>query len=229
MTSGSVSPNQVVTVFGPGVGPARDRDLEINDDRVTRQLGANQVLFDGDPAPLLFLSGQQLNLITPLSLRGKTETEMQIETEGGWSQIIRLGVKPAAPGLFTLNASGRGQAAALNTASDGSLTVNGAGSPIPRAGVLVLYATGLGTADQGEDGQVVDPTGQNLPRPDLPIKVKIGGVEARVIYAGGAPGLVLGVWQLNVEVPLDIEPGQVSVTIEVNGETSPGGVTIAVE
>jgi uncharacterized protein (TIGR03437 family) len=229
LRGGALSPNQVVSVFGPGVGPGSDRNLEIDDDRVTRQLGANRVLFDGVPAPLLFLSNQQLNLVTPLSLDGKTETEMQIETEGGWSQIIRLEVKSATPGLFTLNASGQGQAAALNTAADGALSVNGADNPIPRGGILVLYATGLGTPDRGDDGQVVDPTGQDLPQLNTPVTVTISGVEARVIYAGGAPGLVLGVWQLNVEVPAGIDPGQVSVTIEVNGETSPAGVTVAVE
>ena len=229
LRAGAVSPGQVVSVFGPGVGPARDRDLEINDDRVARQLGATRVLFDGDLAPLLFLSPQQLNLVTPLSLRGKNETEMQIETEGGWSQKIRLQVKSTTPGLFTLNASGQGAAAALNTASDGSLSVNGPANPIARGGVLVLYATGLGTADRGADGQVVDPTGQDLPRLDSSVTVTIGGVEARVLYAGGAPGLVFGVWQLNVEVPLNIATGDVPVSIQVDGEASPQGVTVAVE
>jgi uncharacterized protein (TIGR03437 family) len=229
LSAGAVSPNQVVSIFGPGVGPASDRNLEINDDRVTRQLGANRVLFDGEAAPLLFLSSQQLNVITPRSLRGKTETEMQIETEGGWSQIIRLEVKPLTPGLFTLDASGRGQAAALNTAANGSLSVNGAGNPMARGRVLVLYATGLGTGNSGDDGLVVDPTGQNLPRPDATVTVKIGGVEARVLYAGGAPGLVFGVWQLNVEVPPNVQPGQVSITIQVDGETSPEDVFVMVQ
>jgi uncharacterized protein (TIGR03437 family) len=229
LRAGAVSPGQVLSVFGPGVGPARNRDLEISDDRVARQLGATRVMFDGEPAPLLFLSPQQLNLITPLSLRGKSETEMQIETEGGWSHRIRLQVKTAAPGLFTLNASGLGQAAALNTASDGSLSVNGAANPIVRGGSLVLYATGLGTADRGDDGQVVDPTGQDLPRPDLLVTVTISGIAARVLYAGGAPGLVFGVWQINVEVPLSLSTGDVPVRIQVGGETSPEGVTVAVQ
>jgi uncharacterized protein (TIGR03437 family) len=229
MRAGAVSPGQILSVFGPGVGPARDRDLEVNDDRVARQLGATRVLFDGEPAPLLFLSPQQLNLITPLSLRGKSETEMQIETEGGWSQTIRLRVSSTAPGLFTLNASGQGPAAALNTESDGGFTVNGEANPITSGGVLVLYTTGLGTADRGDDGQLVDPTGQVLPRLDLPVTVTVGGVEARVLYAGGAPGLVVGVWQLNVEVPLNIAAGVVAVRVQVGGETSPEGVTVAVQ
>jgi uncharacterized protein (TIGR03437 family) len=92
-----------------------------------------------------------------------------------------------------------------------------------------LYTTGLGTADRGDDGQLVDPTGQVLPRLDLPVTVTIGGVEARVLYAGGAPGLVVGVWQLNVEVPLNIGAGVVAVSVQVGGETSPAGVTVAVQ
>jgi uncharacterized protein (TIGR03437 family) len=49
------------------------------------------------------------------------------------------------------------------------------------------------------------------------------------LYAGGAPGLVVGVWQLNVEVPLDIAAGVVAVSVQVGGETSPEGVTVAVQ
>jgi uncharacterized protein (TIGR03437 family) len=40
-----------------------------------------------------------------------------------------------------------------------------------------------------------------LSKPVLPVAVTIGGNSAKVTYAGGAPNLVDGVLQVNVDVP----------------------------
>ena len=58
--------------------------------------------------------------------------------------------------------------------------------------------------------------------------VTIGGVQARVLFSGMAPGYV-GLWQINAEVPSSVTPGPaVSLTITAGGVTS-NTVTIAVE
>jgi uncharacterized protein (TIGR03437 family) len=91
----------------------------------------------------------------------------------------------------------------------------------------MLYGTGEGaTRPEGVDGQLaVAP----LPSPVLPVQVLIGGVEARVTYAGGAPGLVAGAMQINVVVPDSVSSGPaVPVVVRVGEFESPAGVTIAV-
>ena len=58
--------------------------------------------------------------------------------------------------------------------------------------------------------------------------VTIGGVQARVLFSGMAPGYV-GLWQINAEVPANVTPGPaVSLTITAGGVSS-NTVTIAVE
>ena len=58
--------------------------------------------------------------------------------------------------------------------------------------------------------------------------VTIGGVQARVLFSGMAPGWV-GLWQINAEVPQSVTSGPaVSLTITAGGVTS-NTVTIAVE
>ena len=48
-------------------------------------------------------------------------------------------------------------------------------------------------------------------------------------YAGGAPGEVAGVMQINVQIPSGITPGNaVPVVVQVGNATSQAGVTIAV-
>ena len=58
--------------------------------------------------------------------------------------------------------------------------------------------------------------------------VTIGGVEARVLFSGMAPGFV-GLWQINAEVPSSVTSGPaVSLVISAGGVSS-NTVTIAVE
>ena len=60
-----------------------------------------------------------------------------------------------------------------------------------------------------------------------PVKVTIGGADAQVLLAGLAPGFA-GVYQLNVLLPAALEAGEHDVVVEVSGQASPAGVTIAV-
>jgi len=57
--------------------------------------------------------------------------------------------------------------------------------------------------------------------------VTIGGQVADVKYAGGAPGVIAGVMQVNAVVP-DGVSGAAAVTISVGGTASQPGVTIRV-
>jgi uncharacterized protein (TIGR03437 family) len=130
-------------------------------------------------------------------------------------------VWPSHPAIFTLDGSGAGQAIMVN--QDGS--INSAQTPAPARSVVVFYATGVGQfSPAGVDGSVV--SADNLPTPVLPVSVKIGGVDAKVLYAGAAPGDVEGVVQINVQVPNT--PGAAVPVILTVGSTSSQTVTMAV-
>jgi uncharacterized protein (TIGR03437 family) len=91
-----------------------------------------------------------------------------------------------------------------------------------------LYATGLGelTGD-AETGALV---GHELPRVSQPIKVYVGGVIAELLYAGGSPGLVNSVIQLNVRIPPNARSGTaVPVSVAAGDELSNGLVTLAIQ
>ena len=127
-----------------------------------------------------------------------------------------------APGVFTVDGSGRGQASALN--QDGS--PNRAGNATAAGQVITLFVTGAGqTTPPGVDGKLgADP----LPRPVAPVTVMIGGAAAEVQYAAGAPGVIAGVMQVNAVVP-DKSFGAVPVVVSVGGVASQSGVTIVVQ
>jgi uncharacterized protein (TIGR03437 family) len=59
------------------------------------------------------------------------------------------------------------------------------------------------------------------------VTVRIGGVDAKVEYAGAAPGLVSGILQVNARLPeslVGIQP----VQLTVGGVNSQPGVVVAV-
>jgi uncharacterized protein (TIGR03437 family) len=73
------------------------------------------------------------------------------------------------------------------------------------------------------------PASVPYPHPNLPVTATVGGQNATVIYAGGAPGEVAGLMQTNVQIPAGIATGNsVPVVLRVGSASSQSGVTIAV-
>jgi uncharacterized protein (TIGR03437 family) len=65
---------------------------------------------------------------------------------------------------------------------------------------------------------------------NLPVVATIGGIPARVTYAGAAPGLITGVLQVNVTVPDNAPAGDaVPISISVGGTSCQRGVTLALK
>jgi uncharacterized protein (TIGR03437 family) len=136
-------------------------------------------------------------------------------------------VATTVPAIFTADASGTGQAAAVNFA-DG--TVNSAAHPAHLGSFIELYANGAGLTNAAVDGQPTPTTCgvACLPIPFLPVTVKIGNQIVQPTYAGGAPTLIAGVMQVNAQIPASLITGQVLVQIMVGGYPSQAGVTINV-
>lgn len=206
---GSVAPGEVVAVFGTELGPNAALGVRLAaDGRVASQLGDVRLLFDGIAAPLLYSGAGQLLAVVPYAIAGKQKTSVQLERGSARSAALEMNVAASWPGLFTASATGSGQAAMFN--QDGSL--NGPARRAARGSIVTLFGTGEGVVSPApRDGDI---TGASLPTPVLPVRVKIGGIDAEVLYAGAAPSLVAGVLQLNVRVPAGVAAGE-AVPVEL--------------
>jgi uncharacterized protein (TIGR03437 family) len=202
---GSVAPGEIVTIFGSNLGPSRLTGYQLTASHlVSTTLAQTRVLFDGIPAPLLYVRHDQLSAIVPYAVSGQPDTQVVVEHKGIPSRTLTIPVAESAPGLFNV---------ASNPAAQGS--------------IVVLYGTGAGqTNPPGVDGEV---TGQILPKPVLPVSVTIDGKAAKVLYAGAEGGTVSGVIQVNVLLPDGIHSGSVPVVLRVGDNLSQSGVTLSVQ
>jgi len=222
-----VSPGEIVSLFGTSMGPTTGVPLQLTSDNkgITKTLGGVQVFFDDTPAALTYASATQINAVVPYGLAGKFGTLVHIEYQGASSTPMQFAVQNAMPGIFTLDASGKGAGAILNA----DLTVNTASNRAARGSVIAIYCTGGGATDPvSVDASLT--LGTPLPLLTQPVSVLIGGAPAKVSYSGAAPGGIAGFTQINVVVPDTVTPGaSVPVVIGIGAWVSQPRVTLAVK
>jgi len=221
--NGPISPGEMVVIFGTGMGPSNLVGLQLDrQGRVANILSQVQVLFDGNPAPLIYVSAQQISAMVPYGLAGKSTTQIQVVYQGNTSDSFQKPIAPSAPGIFTSDSSGQGQAAMTN--SDNSY--NTAANPATPGSWVTFYLTGEGQTDPlGSDGNIATSTANVA----LSVTVLIAGRTAQLLYAGSAPGNVNGFCQINAVIPADLQyGGNLPLVVQIGGVSSQTGVTLAV-
>ena len=166
-------------------------------------VGDTRVIVGERAAPIQFVSPSQINFVVPKDTPTSGTVEVVVERPST-GQVLAAGIAEmdiVAPAVFA-GAGGRGQAAATN--QDGS--VNSPSNAAARGSVITIYATGLGNvAGAPDDG--VPAGGGALTSGTLVVIIGAAQVPAANIkYSGLTPGLI-SVWQINVEIPGSVPPG----------------------
>jgi uncharacterized protein (TIGR03437 family) len=221
----AIAPGQMVVIFGSGLGPKQTAPLSLDANGIVNTTaGGVRVLFDGVAAPIVYATAAQVSAVVPYFGATYPATHVQVEYQGVRSDPLIVSVAATAPGLFTADFSGKGQGAILN--KDG-VTKNSTTSPASAGSIVILWGTGEGvTNPPGVDGR---PAVDVVPQPVAPVSVTIGGMPATVKYAGAAPGEIPGLFQINVQIPAGVQPGNVPVSVTIGTGTSQNGVTLAVQ
>ena len=139
------------------------------------KLAGVRILFDGIPAPILYVRRGAVGALAPYSVAGRQSVHVQLEYLGKRSNTFAIPVVEAYPVIL------QDQTLRAHPGSTFTFYINGAGETDP----------------PGVDGKVApDPP----PRPVLPVSVRIGGLVAQVLDVSAALGEA-GVTQINVRVP----------------------------
>ena len=186
-----IAAGELIRLLGRNMGPAAAVPGSVAAGVLVSAVAGVQVTFDGVAAPLLWVSAQEIDLVTPFELATKSTTTVQVQYNGNQSNAVEVAVNAAdlqILGVFNEDFS-----------------VNSASNPAQAGSVMTLYVAGAGpTNPPSQDGQI---NAAPLAGPATPIQVEwlvdnpSGVTTLPITYAGAAPGLAAGIFQVNFIAP----------------------------
>ncbi len=204
----SVAGGAIVSIFGEGLAAEEGQATSFP---IPTTLAGNQMRFNGVAAPLLFVSGLQINAIVPSAVLGASSAVLEIVGPHG-SDVLTVSLAGVSPGIFTIPAGGTGPGAITDAVSFALITSS---APARPGQIISIFCTGLGQTNppirDGQQASGLNPATGN-------VSVTVGGRSATIQYAGLAPNFA-GLYQVNVTVP-DLAAGTHNLTVTVNGVAS---------
>jgi len=187
-STAAIAPGEVLRILGSQMGPATSTPGIIVSGVLATTVAGVQVTFDGVAVPLLSVSAQEIDLVAPFELAGKSTTTVQVQYNGVQSNAVQVGVIPASVQILGV--------------FNGDFTPNSASNPAQPGSIMILYFSGAGqTSPPSVDGQV-----NAAPFASFSGPVQINAPDNNppylpVSYAGAAPGLAAGIFQVNFVAP----------------------------
>ncbi len=210
-----IAPNTWVEVKGTSLAPAGDiRTWQTSDlvgGTLPTSLDGVSVTVNGKPAYVYYISPTQINILTPPdALSGAVQVVVTVN--GSVSAAYTAHAQPTSPSFFII---GGGPYVLAQHAADYTLVgppslYPGVSTPVKPGETVVLYGNGFGQTSTPVVSGSQTQSGTLSP---LPI-VTIGGIPANVSYAGLTP---VGLFQINVVVPLNAQAGDNLVAATMNG------------
>ena len=222
-----------LTLYGSGLGPTAGVSFQLDaNGNIPTQLAGMSVQVGALAAPILYAQDQQINFIVPEGIVGDFGPVCVSSVTTVWSGCLWVAATPLLPQVFyTL---GKGYAV-LN--QDG--TLNTPVNPAARGSYVTLFGTGMGLYDRSlMDGSIVGAPVANLVTPvsatfldPTPVPPECGqplqpacpvlhNTTGTVLFAGAAPGEVVGVTQIDVLIPTATMPGPAIVLSLGFGQTN---------
>ena len=238
-TTPTLAPGEIFSIFGSGLGSATLLQAIPTGGAYPATLGTPATVVEVEVTtgawaalPIIFAQANQINAVTRFAMTPAAGRRLRVTYNSLTSSVFVFDAVAADPGVFTINSSGRGQAAALNyNATTGAYSLNSDSNAAAKDSIVVIYLTGGGatTPLPSPEGQVI-PLSGTLPSLAGTVSVTIGGEGATVQSATLAPGSIAGLVQLNVTVPSAAKAGKdLPLVVVIAGRTSPATATVAVK
>src|SRR5579883_1366220 len=209
-----VSPGSLATIFGNGLAATT---AQASGFPLPTKLGGTTVLVNDSPAPLVYVSGSQINFQVPSGLQAGTANLYVSVVSGIQSKRFSFTVASAAPGIFQDSSN---HAVAQNT----DYSTNSTGNPAASGSVVIVYLTGQGPVDNAVADGSATPNAP-LSTATASASATIGGADAPVQFLGLTPGFA-GLAQANLQVP-SLPTGDYPLVLTVGGYVS-ASATISV-
>jgi uncharacterized protein (TIGR03437 family) len=180
------APGEFISIFGANLATTT-----ASDPTLPTALGGVQVLVNGAPTAVRYVSPGQVNAVIPLGIDTGIAS-IQVVNSLGTSNTVSNYVGVTQPGIFNSITS-------APAVFHGDNTIVSASNPALVGEELAVYLTGLGTLDSSGNATTLSY-----------MSVDFSGVAGTIDYAGIEPGTPLAVgagYQMNVSVPSGTSSG----------------------
>ena len=205
----SVAPGTIIQIYGQNLANLTVQPTTLP---LPTTLNGTSVIIGGLPAPLFYVSPTQVNAQVPFELQGNQQYQVVLQANGAITTPQTLQLAPATPGIA---AFGDGTIIAQHSAS-GALVSQSA--PARSGEYLVTYLVGLGAVNQQVTDGSASPSGTPAQALDPPT-LTLNGATYPIAFAGLTPGLV-GLYQINFQVPPGLPAGNLTMTVTQDQNTS---------
>jgi uncharacterized protein (TIGR03437 family) len=194
--SSFISPGEIISVYGVGIGPAQNTGAKLDaNGRISTELTGYRVLFNGAPIPMTFAGPSQINGVAPLNFTIGAPVLLEITKEGQNVASIGLWSRDTSAEVFRTGAPFPGTTVRLGSALNQDGSINSPTNPAQLGSIVSIFVSGMGRMDRAQvDG--------DIPLAVLPKPMNSVTIDAtELTYIGQAPGLVAGVVQINFRLP----------------------------
>lgn len=182
---------------------------------VPTTLGGTSVVIGGIAAPVTFVSPTQVDAQVPFELPPGQPYQVIVNANGALTTPDGFEAGATSPGL-SVQTNGLVRA----NHQDGSAVSETA--PAQPGEFISVYLVGMGATDEPVTSGAASPGSPPANASNVPT-VTLNGENVTFDFAGLSPGLV-GVYQVNLQVPADAANGDLVLTIASAGATSNSGV-----
>ena len=219
--SGAIAPNTWISIYGTNLAP--DSRLWQGADFVEGQMPSDldgvSVTIGGEKAYVDYISPNQVNVLTPLD-EAIGPVQLILTNANGSSAPMTVSEASFAPSFFLFGGKYAAATHADYTAI-GPASLGPGYTPAAPGETILLYANGFGEVTPGIVPAAATQAGMLPANPSI----TIGGLTANVKFAGViSPGL----YQFNIQVPVNAPAGDNLVSVTYQGANGPGGVYLTV-
>jgi uncharacterized protein (TIGR03437 family) len=208
LIGGALAPGTIVAIYGQNLAAAASQPTTIP---LPTTFNNTSVIIGGLAAPLYYVSPGQINAQIPFELASGNQYQVIVSANGALTTPQPIQLAPATPGLAAFSDS-----TLIAQHSNGTLVSQSA--PAMGGEYLVVYLAGLGDTTVPVASGAASPSSP-LAEPTVTPTLTINGTPYPILFAGLTPGLV-GLYQMNFQVPAGLPAGNITVVVSQNGQVS---------
>ncbi len=208
LVGGALAPGTIVAIYGQNLAATAAQPTTIP---LPATFNGTSAIIGGMEAPLYYVSPTQVNAQIPFELQPGSQYDVIVSANGALTNSQPIQLSAATPGLAAFS-----DGTLIAQHSDGSLVSRS--SPAMAGEYLVAYLAGLGDTNVPVASGAASPSSP-LAQPSATPALTIDKTQYPILFAGLTPGLV-GLYQMNFQVPAGLPAGNITIVVSQNGQPS---------